>query len=385
MVSSDSSSQRMLALTKAALHGTILDENLFVGSRKSEWDELFKQCAAQGVMVLTLNGAMKLPKELQPPLSVKLPWIASVEAVKERYRHYLETAEELSARFRENNIRMLLIKGFALARLYPAPDSREFGDIDIFLCGKAEEGDALLERISGIPGLSTNKHTNFYYREITIENHHTFLTHEYLKSFKQVESLEQRLMEILTDAGVMEEPDFSESDQPDEALLFPPPDFDALFVTLHFIAHLLSETPIMLRHLCDLTVLFTAYKGKIDFSIYRNALSEAGLLKLADAFISLAVRYLDLNPEYAPPYVSDLSLENRLWNFLLHSEVPPLPKEKRNLYSVFIRKIKLLRAKYQTRYRISELIFPSRYGKRFFVSIFFHLRHPKTIKDIFRP
>lgn len=370
----------MLALTKAALHGTKLDENIFVGVGETDWNELFEQSAIQGVMVLALIGTMKLPKELQPPLSVKLRWIASVDAVKKRYRHYLETAKELSASFKKNNIRMLLIKGFALSRLYLEPDSREFGDIDIFLCGKAKEGDVFLKRLAVIDSHSTKKHTGFYYKEIMIENHYTFLNHGYPQSFKHNQSLERQLLKLLTEAGLMEEPNFTESDQTDETLLFPPPDFDALFVTLHLIVHLLNG--IMLRHLCDLTVLFTAYKGQIDFSLYRNTLSDAGLLRLADAFISLSVRYLGLNPEYVPGYESDPVLENRLWNDLLNSDIPPIPEEKRNLYSVFLHNMRLFRSRYSARHWKSELVFPGRYWKRFLRSMAYHLRYPKTIGEL---
>lgn len=369
---SELTSLRMLALARAALHGTIPDENLFINIGEADWNGVFELSTVQGVMVLSLNGAMGLPKDLQPPMKLKLRWIASVEAAEKRYRHCLETAEKLSSRFKENNIQMLLFKGLALSRLYPVPFSREFGDIDIFLCGKAKEGDALLERIAVKHHGSSKKHTGFYYGGILIENHHTFLNHNY-KSFHHSEALEKRLMMMLTEAGIFEEATSVASRSVNETLLFPPPDFDALFVTLHTIAHFPSG--ILLRQLCDLTVLFTAYKGKPDFSDYREALSEAGLLKVADAFISLSVRKLGLNPEYAPPYVSDLSLENRIWDNMLNPEGPLLPKEKRSSFNVFFYKIRLLRA-YRWKY---ELVFSGKFREMIFRSIFFYLRHPKII------
>jgi len=349
-------SQRMLALTKAALHGTIPDEHLFINIGEMEWNELFEQLCAQGVMALSFDGAMRLPKELQPPLSVKLRWIASVEAVEKRYRRLRETAEKLFVYFRENNIKMLLFKGIALSRFYPTPARREFGDIDIFLCGKQEEGNALLERIADKKPHFSKKHTNFHYNGILIENHHTLLSHnEYFKIFRYSKVLEKRLMMILNETGVMDETFFAGSGRTDETMLFPSPDFDALFLTLHLLVHFSNK--IVLRQLCDLTILFTACKGEIDFAAYRNVLSEAGLLKLSDAFISLLVRYLGLNPEYAPPYKCDLSLENKIWNDMLNPKIPlsywknelVFPgqfikinlylKARRLIYSKFIRKL----------------------------------------------
>jgi len=354
--------QQTLALTKAALHETTPDENLFVNLGENDWQKVFESSVIQGVMVLVLNGSIRLPKELQPPHSLKLRWIVGVDAIEKQYSHRVKTAEELAAYFSENNIRMLVFKGIALARLYPLPYSREFGDIDIFLCGKAKEGDVLLERIAGKNLLAKEKHKNFVYKGILIENHHTFLNQVDQNS----RNLEKRLMMILEKAGMMTE----------KNLLYPPPDFDALFVMLHLIEH--WSCKIILRFLCDLTVLFTAYKGKIDFSLYRNALSEAGLLKLADIFISLSVKHLGLNPEYAPPYQSDLSLENRIWDDLLNPEVPPLPEEKRTLFNILIYNIRLLRSRYWK----NELVFPGQYGKKILNAAFFYLLHPKKIGQL---
>ena len=373
---SELTTRRMLSLTKAALQETAPDANLFVDAGETGWTELFELLVAQGVMVLSLYGAMRLPKELQPPRKLKLRWVASVEAVEKQYRHCLETAEKLAACFKENNIRMLLFKGIALARLYPVPNSREFGDIDIFLCGKAEEGNALLADIANKKSQTSRKHANFVYRGIMIENHHTFLNQRYYNRFHRSDVLEKRLRLLLAEAGITTEANPAASRSQDETLLFPPPDFDALFVTLHMLAHLPTKN--VLRHLCDLTVLFTAYQGKINFSLYRDALSEAGLLKLAEVFISLSIKHLGLNPEYAPPYESDLLLEDRLWNNLLHPEAPPPPKAKRKLFSVFIYKIRSLRARYWK----SELVFPGQFGKKIFHSLFYHLCHPGKIKKL---
>jgi len=374
-VFSEINSQRLLDLTKAALHGTNPDENLFVDATEADWDELFEQSLAQGVMALSLNGAMRLPNTLQKiAFPVKLRWVASVEAVEKHYRHCMETAMELSALFRKNNIPMLLFKGVALSRLYPVPASREFGDIDISFCGKSEEGNAILERFAVKKRSITKKHSNFFYKGILIESHHNFIGN---KSFQHSEYLEMQLMALLTEAGIPNETFLAESGQTVEPLLFPPPDFDALFVTLHTFSHMSSR--IVLRQLCDLTVIFTAYKGKIDFTLYRNTLSKAGLLKLADAFISLSVKYLGLNPEYAPPYESDLSLEKRIWDDLLNPEICAFPIEKRSLLNIIIYKIKLLRSRYWK----SELVFPGQYGKKIIFSILFHLRFPKTITKLF--
>jgi hypothetical protein len=336
--------QRLLELVNAALRETTPDESLFTDTGETDWIELFELSIEQGVMVLSFKGAMQLPKELQPPLALKLRWIASVEAVEKRYRHQLKTAEELSSLFRENNIRMMLFKGIALSRLYPLPHSREFGDLDIFLCGKAKEGDALLEQISGEKCGSSKKNNNYTFRGLLIENHYSFLYHDYYKRFYNSEVLEKHLLMMLTEAGIIGEKDPVGYCSKGGTLLFPPPEFNALHVTLHLLSHLPSK--IVLRHLCDLVVLFKAYKGKIDFSLYRDLLSKAKLLKVTDAIISLSVRYLELNPEDAPPYISNVSLEDRLWKDMFDPKSPVVTGEKRTLRNVLTYNIKMIKSNY---------------------------------------
>ena len=359
---SELNTKRLLALTKAALYTTIPDESLFVNTSEADWNEIFELSAAQGVMVLSFIGAMRLPEALYPPLALKLRWIASVDTVEKRYRHVSEAAESLSDYFQAHNIRMLLFKGLSLSRLYPVPASREFGDIDIFLCGKAKEGDVLLERIVDKKSISSKKHVNYSYRGILIENHHTFLNHGGDTFFHCSQQLEKHITTLATASVPV-----------NENLLFPSPEFNVLHATLHMLVHL--QRRIVLRHLCDLAVLFKAYKGTIDFVQYRNTLSEADLLKPADALISLSIRYLGLNPEDAPPYQSDRLLEDRLWNDLLNPEVSLPPDEKRSLLNVFIYKIRLIRS---NRWKY-ELMFPGKFWRKILYSSFLHILHPGTI------
>ena len=49
----------------------------------------------------------------------------------------------------KNNIPMMVIKGYTLARLYPKPERRIGGDIDIFLFDKQEEGDCIIRNQYG--------------------------------------------------------------------------------------------------------------------------------------------------------------------------------------------------------------------------------------------
>ena len=348
--------QRLLALVNADMHDSGIDEDLFVGVAENDWRELFAAAAKQRVSALAFNASLRLPQKLQPPMTIQLPQITRTEGIEKLYLQRLETAEELSRFFGENNIRMMVFKGVSLSALYPNPASRDFGDIDIYLCGKSVEGNVLLEKLTGNKGVGkiTSKHTNFAYKGVMIENHHTFINKN---SFKNSAFLEMYLEKMTVNAGT-----------------FPPPDFDALFVMLHTLRHFRSH--INFRSLCDITVVFSAYKGKFDLSRYSECIAKAGLEKIAGAFVSLCVRYFGLNPDDAPPYQPDVALENRIWNDVLYPIT--LPIEKRTLWNVILFIPSLLKYYYWK----SEAVYPGQYTRRILGSMVYYLKNPKNIRKV---
>ena len=71
-------------------------------------------------------------------------------------------------------MRLLLLKGIGLSEMYPNPPSRPSGDIDIYLFGDFEKANRVL---AGDNYIFTNKHAEFDYKGVKIENHQNFFYH----------------------------------------------------------------------------------------------------------------------------------------------------------------------------------------------------------------
>lgn len=99
----------------------------------------------------------------------------SAEKLEERYRHQQQTASKLAARFSEEGLRMLLLKGLGLSRDYPIPEHRECGDIDIYLYGQSDKGDRILHEIGHTSKFDVPKHSEYVWDGVLIENHRTIL------------------------------------------------------------------------------------------------------------------------------------------------------------------------------------------------------------------
>lgn len=146
--------ERMLfALLRASLHERKTEITLFLDSTDEEWKQCHRLAVSQGVMALAWDGVMRLPAELQPPLSVKLAWAAAVERYEKKYLHYCRTADELSRFYAQHGISAMQMKGVGLSAIYPVPCHREGGDIDIYTysADKSRMSDGEANQVSGQP------------------------------------------------------------------------------------------------------------------------------------------------------------------------------------------------------------------------------------------
>lgn len=172
-------------------------DSLFRDITKSEWENCYRLAVGQGVKCIAWDGVLKLPKEVHPPLSLKLKWALSVEKYEGVYRRYCIAAHQLGNFFKENGIAMVQFKGVGLSPYYPVPQHREGGDIDIYICPdsncdnlKASDYADELIRQSGIKiGRHSYKHTNFVYNGVPIENHKYFVNVEEYKYGGQVDEI----------------------------------------------------------------------------------------------------------------------------------------------------------------------------------------------------
>ena len=356
--------QALFILLKASIRDKAPEENFFSFFSESEWKEVYRLAIEHGIMAFVFDSVMRLSDEQKPPRSLKMSWAVSVDAVENRYAKQASAAHDLAAFFKENNISMLLFKGLSIAQYYSIPSHREFGDLDIYLYGKYEEGNKLLVRLGSKKNHNDAKHTALIYKSVPVENHTNFLT---LHRYSHLGNLENRLLKLCEE---------SLNENLSDSILFPTPDFSALFMICHTIIHFPSS--FVIRNLCDWVVFLESNKGKIDFINYKKALSQAGLTNISDAISSLAVRLFDLDPDSTPDFISDPDLEDKILLDMLNPFV--LRKNNPSVWEILKYKFRLL--KYR-RWKY-ELVNPKGYNRFILNSIFFYFLHPGLIIQLRR-
>jgi hypothetical protein len=338
------------------------DAERFTGMTAGEWEALYQRAAQEGVLALLFDHVMQLPEHLQPPKKLKLTWAGSVDCIERKYAHILSVGRELSARFEEQGIRMLIIKGVSISQYYPIPAHREFGDLDVYLFGQHEAGNRLLEQWGTSHSKGSVKHTEFSYKGVFIENHAYFTT--FYNDTKQFSRYDNYLKDLVKE-------EYKNTNA--EGLLLPSLDFTFLFFMDHAIRHFMSDR-LRWRYFCDWAVFLHANKDRWNQAAYDEMFPlGSGFRKIADAINAITVDYLDLSPEEAPAFNRDDKLQEKI----LQEMIGPVSryKGKMSRWKIFVHKCR----RFGESYWRTELAMPGSFKQRVIFSARYHLHKPQTI------
>lgn len=166
--------QEMYAIMFELVRAAALDRVPHISSDKNiEWELIFDQAREHGLIGWIWDGMKRLPQTQQPSRFQRIGWGLSAQEIETRYYHHKKVLREMIAICNQHNIRLLLLKGFCLSELYPKPECRPAGDIDIYLFDDFEKGNSLFSD-GEIP--YKFKHTAFDFQGAHIENHQMLVT-----------------------------------------------------------------------------------------------------------------------------------------------------------------------------------------------------------------
>ena len=161
----------MLEFVRAAVfeRKPVIPQNMTI-----DWDNLMDVSSEHGLLAWVWDGICKLPADQQPPRLQRINWGLSAQEAWDNYANQKSVLLDLVEKCKQNNIRVLLLKGIGLSEMYPKPQSRHSSDIDIYLFGDLEKGNVVLAN----DNLEfRGKHFTFEYKGVSIENHENFFYH----------------------------------------------------------------------------------------------------------------------------------------------------------------------------------------------------------------
>jgi hypothetical protein len=192
----------------------------------SEWEDLYSEARRQSVIGLCLQAIQqdggKWGEENGLPIDLKLKWIGKAEKIADENKKLNQQCRQLSEKLTRSGYWNCILKGQGIATLYPHPEWRQSGDIDIWIPGSRRKIVEMTRRVSQRKEEVMYHHTNFrVFPDTEVEVH-------FKPSWMFNPITNRRLQKwFKSQVGLSEGKDFP----------IPTIDFNLIFILLHICRH----------------------------------------------------------------------------------------------------------------------------------------------------
>ena len=100
-----------------------------------EWARLYNMAKIQTLLGVLNDGVHRLPESQLPPEHVLEKWDHLTDKIAESHRNHEKRVQELEGILKERGLQGCIRKGTGLSHLYPNPERRMSGDIDLWVKG----------------------------------------------------------------------------------------------------------------------------------------------------------------------------------------------------------------------------------------------------------
>ena len=295
--------------------------------------QLFRLHAMQGTGPLVYTRLLEqkdLPAEVRQPM--KAVCVQNMQTLAQIYRIQEQAWRALEAA----GIKAVLMKGAGLAALYPSPEMRQWGDVDVFVGKKQYHAAAKVMRETFPNALKFDeeldhyKHYNLIADGVSIEIHRISVSLSHprdVRRYTRMETFGMTHAEKISING--------------QEIRIPEPTFNALMVFLHSWEHLLTKGA-NVRQLCDLALLLHHSHAQIDTRRLKQWLRSLCLTDVWQLYMWILVNRLGLSTERAPFYINADSVARRaerMMTLLLAEPEPEVKQPEANMpTNRFVRK-----------------------------------------------
>ena len=285
-----------LELLKAAIWGNELTSER-VGELESERvNEIIRLAAFQGTGPLVFDQLLKL-KDVEIPVAMRMQMKQQCLMSMMLQQSMLTILSKAWYALEQADIHPVLLKGFALAQLYPQSHLRQWGDMDVYV-GEQNYYLACEVLRESFPGIEHTEHEedearhyNFVFDNTVLETHRVSAVFHHPHDKRFYEQLEAQ---CLTKDG-------PKIDIEGLQITLPEDTFNVFFTSLHAWNHF-KETGMNMKQLCDIAVLLHAKRETIDRVRLNEMLSKLHLKEVWQLIMYILVQHLGLPQDEAPFY-----------------------------------------------------------------------------------
>ena len=315
----------LLTLVRMALWGS--EESL--PADLPDWQEVLSMAKKQTLLGLVAEAVPMLPEILQPDSQTKMQLHAVAMRIISSHSLLNRKVADMKTRMDSYGIHTVLFKGQGIALNYPNPQSRQCGDIDLYV-GEQNFARALELLQPDSTKVASDyrhvKHVNIEEDGVDVEIHRIA---EILPGFGHDRRFQRWTVDNLFGPAVRK------VEIGGATVNLPPVDFDVLYIMNHAWHHFMTGG-IGLRQLCDWSMLLHRYGSSVDVDKLSENLRSFGLMRAWKILSCVAVGYLGLPEDECPLYDASYAgkaakMLDVIWmegNFGHHSESRKTPRPK---------------------------------------------------------
>ena len=201
---------------------------------RGDWQLMFRMAHVQALLGVCYEGIQRLPEGQLPPLDILDRWARMTDKVADIYRLHEQRVSELDGILERLGLHACVLKGTSLSHLYPVPERRMCGDIDMWVSGSHASILEALEPACRVREVLYQECKADFFEDVEVEVHF-----HASKMYNPV--LNARLQRWLSANSPI---------RPDRALTFPSLRFHAVQCMAHMFHHYL-EGGLGLRQMMD--------------------------------------------------------------------------------------------------------------------------------------
>lgn len=302
-------SETLLKLLRIAL-GHESDSSIPSGI---DWRELITLSYKHGISAIAVDGFLKIydrnsESGIDKPEyeNLKYEWLGNSLLAEQTYSEQKSAIVKLANFYKNQEVKMLLLKGYGLSLNYPVPIHRPVGDIDIYNFGLWDLADQMVEKRLGIKvDRSHEHHTVFIFDGFAVENHYDIVNTKLAKSSVVIDAKLKQLAE--------------QSHECEDGFYLPSSDFNAIFLIRHLGQHMAGDRA-TLRQLLDWGLFIDKHSDEINWKFISGYWKEMGIAEFAKCINSICVEHLGIE---ADKFHGELSVNKELCNRLLNDILNP--------------------------------------------------------------
>ena len=250
----------------------------------NDWISLFREAQKQAIVALLSEGLERIPEEQRPTKALLLQWIGLTQMTEATYSLQCKRAKELTLLFAERGYHSSVLKGVGFSQLYPVPEHRQGGDIDLWVNGDRKMIMSWIKDMYSVDLVVWHHVDAKLFDDVSTEIHfHPGWLYN---------PIHNRRLQCWFNEQIDGQFDVNEK----LGFAYPTVRFNAVFSLLHFYHHLIEEG-VGIRHIVDYYHILKALPAD-ERSVVLADLKSFGMYKVSSAMMWVLQDVCGLSAEY---------------------------------------------------------------------------------------